>query len=54
MYYYRAPESQAPPVTSPETWEMAGAFGCTNHEEFLRPEIPEQIAAPWLGTVQRR
>ncbi|MDE0503764.1 MAG: DUF2961 domain-containing protein [Candidatus Poribacteria bacterium] len=49
VYYYRVPESQAPPVTSPKTWEMAGAFGCADHEEFLQPEIPEQIAAPWLG-----
>ena len=49
VYYYRVPESQAPPVTSPETWEIAGAFGCKDHEEFLRQEIPEQIAAPWIG-----
>ena len=49
VYYYRVPDSQASPVTSPETWEMAGAFECADHEEFLRPEIPEQIAAPWLG-----
>ena len=52
VYYYRVLESQAHPVTSPESWEIAGPFECGNYEQFLQSEIPEEVTGAWTGQFQ--
>ena len=52
VYYYRVPESQAHPVMSPESWEIAGPFECGNYEQFLQSETPEEVTGAWTGQFQ--
>ena len=52
VYYYRAPGSRAQPVTSPDSWEIAGPFECDSRERFLQSEIPEEVTGAWTGQLQ--
>ena len=44
LYFYKTHEEAAPPVETPQEWQLVGPFHCDTFARFQQPEAPETEA----------